>query len=303
MLDLIKLKTFRAVAEANSFTRAAAELGYSQSSVTMHIRALEEELGASLFDRVKKGVILTEAGRRTFDYAGRLLALAEETKAAAHVQAEPAGALTVSAPEWLLVSRLPGVLHQFQSLYPQVHLSLSVQADCQTQIRAVLDGELDIAFLVDEPIRQDDLTARSLGREEILLVASHDRNLAAWEELGPDALAGIQILLPDKNSVFRQLLDRALSALPFPMGNKLELGSLEAIKQCAVAGMGLAVLPRSAVSVELRQKRLLQLPWGGPGFPIHVQMLRRREGRTSPAVHAMWRLAEQSFEAEHSEAM
>jgi DNA-binding transcriptional LysR family regulator len=81
---LNRAENLSCVAEANSFTRAAAELGYSQSSVTMHVRALEEELGVSLFDRVGRGVILTEVGRCTFDYAGRLLALAEETKAAVH---------------------------------------------------------------------------------------------------------------------------------------------------------------------------------------------------------------------------
>jgi DNA-binding transcriptional LysR family regulator len=85
MLDLRQLETFRAVALTNSFTRAAAELGYSQPSVTTHIKALERELGAPLFKRQRfsKKVVLTKVGRQTLEYASRILELAAETKAAA----------------------------------------------------------------------------------------------------------------------------------------------------------------------------------------------------------------------------
>lgn len=124
MLDLQKLKTFRMVAVTNSFTRAAAELGYSQSSVTTQIKALERELGAPLFDRFAKKVALTEVGQKTFEYAGRLLALADETKAAVRKQGKPTGPLKVSAPESLLIYRLPDLLRQFQVEYPLVHLEL-----------------------------------------------------------------------------------------------------------------------------------------------------------------------------------
>jgi len=85
MLDLQQIESFRMVALTHNFTRAAAELGYSQSSVTLHVKALERELGVSLLERQRfsKTVQLTEMGRRTLDYAERLLALAAETKAAA----------------------------------------------------------------------------------------------------------------------------------------------------------------------------------------------------------------------------
>jgi DNA-binding transcriptional LysR family regulator len=84
VLDLLKLRTFQMVAATRNFTRAAAELGYSQSNVTSHIQALERELGTALFDRASKKVMLTEAGKCTLEYANRLLALANEAKAAVH---------------------------------------------------------------------------------------------------------------------------------------------------------------------------------------------------------------------------
>jgi DNA-binding transcriptional LysR family regulator len=81
MLDLAKLRTFQVVAATCNFNRAGIQLGYSQSSVTMHIKALERELGVRLLNRSRfsRNVALTEAGRQTLDYADRLLALADET--------------------------------------------------------------------------------------------------------------------------------------------------------------------------------------------------------------------------------
>lgn len=82
MIELRQLRTFRAVALTSSFTRAAAELGYSQSSVTIHIKALERELGAALFERKRfsKSITLTEVGRKTLECACKLLALVEEIR-------------------------------------------------------------------------------------------------------------------------------------------------------------------------------------------------------------------------------
>ncbi len=88
MLDLQHLKTFRAVVNRKNFTRAAADLGYSQATVTIHVKALERELGAVLVEhrRFSRNFVLTSAGRRVFEYAGRLLVLAAETKAAVRIE-------------------------------------------------------------------------------------------------------------------------------------------------------------------------------------------------------------------------
>jgi len=82
MIDLRQLETFRVVAVANNFSRAASQLGYHQSTVTFHIKSLERELGVKLFERERfsKSIAMTEVGRRMFEYAERLLALAAEAK-------------------------------------------------------------------------------------------------------------------------------------------------------------------------------------------------------------------------------
>ena len=296
MLDLLKLKTFQAVAATKNFTRAAAELGYSQSSVTTHVQALERELGALLFDRLSpRRLVLTDVGRRMLDYSARLLALADEAKAAVHSQTTPSGPLSVSAPEALLVYRLPDVLRRFQNLHPHVQLTLTSHSDCQSQIDAVLDGVLDLAFVVDERLLSGQLTARPLGTEEIVMVASPDYHFV---NPSGDSLANLmeeRVLLPGESCPFRQLFERALDAVHIRLRNTLTLASIEATKKCAVAGMGMAVMPKMAVALELESGRLAPAPWPGLGFPACVQMIRHRKRSASGALKALWDLAEQSF--------
>jgi DNA-binding transcriptional LysR family regulator len=295
VLDLQKLKTFQVVAATSNFTRAAAELGYSQSSVTTHIQALERELGAPLFDRGARGVVLTEVGRRTLEYASRLIALADEAKTAVHMHGELSGPLTMGAPEALVTYRLPEVLRQFQTLYPRVQLTLAPRLDSREQIEEVLDGTLDLAVIADERVRSSQLTTSCLWSEEIVILKAPDYDFVAPDGFKLEDIAAARVLLTDNNCAFRSLFERVLSAARVSLGNALELGSIEAVKQCAIAGMGLAVLPKMAVTAELKHQRLMMLPWSGPTFPVFVQMVRHRGRWTTPALHALWSLVEQSF--------
>ena len=123
-MELRQVETFRAVAEELSFSRAAAKLGYVQSSVSAQVSALERELGVPLFDRLDRRIVLTDAGEVMLAYSGELLALAERTREAvldAGVgSGEVAGSLTVSVPETLLTYRLPKLLALFHERYPRV---------------------------------------------------------------------------------------------------------------------------------------------------------------------------------------
>lgn len=295
MLDLQKLRTFQVLAETSNFTRAAAELGCSQSSVTTHIQALEKELGAVLFDRASRHVILTEVGRRTLEYADRLLALACEAKAAVHKQGELSGSLSVSAPEALVTYRLPEVLREFQGLYPRVHLTLNTHSDSKAQLDALLHAELDLAFAVGDTVRSRRLMAKALAAEEILIVAAPDYHGAAGPYLSVHNFAEEQVLLTGKSCSFRQRFERVLAAMRIQLKNTLELASIEAIKQCALAGMGLAVLPKMAIATELLHKRLITRAWPGLGLRAQIHMVRHRTRPASAALQAFWSLTEQVF--------
>ena len=297
VLDLLKLKTFQTLAATHSFTRAAAALGYSQSNVTTHIQALERELGAALFDRLHNSVVLTSAGRRALEYADRLLALADEAKTAVQKNLEIAGSISISAPEALCVYYLPHVLRLFQAHYPRVQLSFVSHTVTSAQIQAVVRGDVDLAFALDQPVLSEHLVVQLLRREDVLIVAAPDHPIGRTDEVTLHDLASQRILIGGPECPLRLLFERILGVAQVSPSNVLQLSSIEAIKQCAMAGVGVAALPGIAVAGELQSKRLVSKLYPDLGFPLRIQMLRHRKRQFSPAVGALWKLSEQNLPA------
>ena len=299
MLDLRELKTFRTIAAEKSFTRAANLLHYAQSSVTAQIHRLEEELGVPLFDRMGRRVELTVAGRQLLAYADKLLDMADEAKRAVQNDGQPAGTLTVGAPETLLAYRLPELLKQFQSRYPAIHLSLTASESCALGPGGnILAPNVDIAFTLDIPLRSGSLISECLRPEPIFLAVSPQHPLAGKKKVCAEAIAQEQVLVTDRACSYRALFERTLLAEGFPVGASLEFLSVEAIKQCALATMGIAVLPEVVIANELKRGTLVAVDWPRKPLQVYTQMFRHQDKWMSPGMSAFWNLASSLLQRE-----
>jgi DNA-binding transcriptional LysR family regulator len=307
-MELRQVETFRAVAEKLSFSRAAAKLGYVQSSVSAQVSALERELGVPLFDRLGRRIALTDAGEVMFAYSGKLLALAEQTREAV-VDAgvgsgEITGSLKVSAPETLLTYRLPKLLTLFHERHPKVRLSVRPSAIGRlvgTARRAVEEGRVDVAFVLDEPLgeqaRLADLAVETLIAEEVSVIAPTSHALASAPTVLPQGLRGETVLLPEapeSGCAYRGQFERQLGSAGVVPPEKMEFQSIEAVKQCVAAGMGVSVLPSVAVSAELKAGTLAALQWGEP-FEVLTQMSWHEDRWKSPALRAFLEVAREVF--------
>jgi DNA-binding transcriptional LysR family regulator len=291
MLDLRELKTFRVVATEKSFTRAANLLHYAQSSVTAQVHRLEEELGVPLFDRMGRRVELTLAGRQLLTYAERLLDLADEAKCSVQNDGQPAGTLTVAAPETLLAYRLPELLKRFQAGFPAIHLSLVASESCALGPSGIILGpQVDIAFTLDVPLKANHLTVECLRPERIVLAVSPQHPLAGKKKLKAEAISREQVLLTDRACSYRALFERTLIAEGAPVRSSLEFLSVEAIKQCALATMGIAVLPEVVVARELKSGTLVTVDWPRQPLLVYTQMFRHQGKWMSPVMCAFWNL-------------
>ncbi|MFF3910754.1 LysR family transcriptional regulator [Streptomyces sp. NPDC001848] len=170
-MELRLLVTFEKVATVLSFTRAAAELAYAQSSVTAQIRALESSLGVELFDRLGSRIRLTEAGERLLPYARPIIELSDEARAAVTGAEEPAGTLTVGTMESLTSYRLPPLLEFFHHRYPGVRLALRTTIGDETRL-ALRQGTYDLGFLMEEEDEHAGLESEVLAVEPLALVAA-----------------------------------------------------------------------------------------------------------------------------------
>jgi DNA-binding transcriptional LysR family regulator len=293
VLDLRQVKSFAMVAREGSVTRAAALLNYAQSSVTAQVHALEEELGVPLFDRVGRGLTLTTAGTEFLSYAERLLGLAEEARLSASSGGQPAGRLTIAASESLLTYRLPDLLRTFQCEFPTVEIALHTSAVCASVM--AMDPGVDLAITIDELIRDPQFVVQTLRAERMVSAVWSGHPLAQLKRVTAKEIGEYQILLTERSCSYRALFEQTLALHGARVSRSLEFSGVEAIKQCALARMGIAVLPEVVVAEELRKGTLVALSWPTHSLHVYTQIVRKREKWFSPAMQAFWKSAIQQL--------
>jgi DNA-binding transcriptional LysR family regulator len=292
-MELRQLITFQTVANTLSFTRAAALLNYAQSSVTAQIQALEEELGVLLFDRLGKRVVLTDAGQQLLKYADKLLSLADEARGVVSGGEVSGGTLTLSALETLCTYRLPAILRQFRELFPHVRLSIRPLPSLEL-IRKVNEGTVDVSFVMAESIVAAGLHVEVLSAEPVQVVAAPGHPLADQPRVSAADFAQETFLLTDVSCQYRGLFERVLASEGVHLSEIVEFGSVEAIKQCVMVGMGLAVLPAVTVANEVARGQLVVLRTDKP-LQIYTHMLWHKDKWQSPALRAFLELCRTEF--------
>jgi DNA-binding transcriptional LysR family regulator len=252
-VELTDLLTFSTVARNGGITRAAEELNTVQSNVTQRVKALEAEIGTTLFERHSRGMTLTGAGRRLLPYAQRMAALSREAVLAARDDGEPKGPLAIGSMETTAAVRLPALLAEFHRRFPAVRLTLKT-ATTADLVAAVLDGAIDGAFVAG-PIEHADLTSTLAFREELVLVtAKRFNNLAALRAGTPES--GPTALVFRTGCTYRQRLEQVFSDFGWPSAARFELGTLDGMIGCVAAGMGVTLLPRAVVERSDQRKEV-----------------------------------------------
>ena len=297
-MEIRQLRTFQAVAQMLSFNKAAQQLHYAQSSISAQIQALEDELDVKLFNRLGRRILLTEAGERLLQYAGKILDLADETIAEVVRSKEPQGALTIRVPESFCVHRLPSVVKQFRSRFPKVRLSFITCAveNLQKDLRK---GITDLAFLLTDSIQAADLEVEALGFEHIMLVSSPGHLLAAKPKIQTRDLEGETILLSKVDCSYRRSFQQILAQENVKPGTTLEFNSVAAIKQCVMEGVGITILPEIAVAREIAQGKLATLTWGEGEMEVALLMIWYRERWRSPSLEAFMAMTREVLKANY----
>lgn len=285
-MDVRQLTIFREVAKELNFTRAANNLSYVQSNVTNQIHSLEEELGKPLFDRLGRQVVLTTAGHNLLDYADRVLLLIQEAQTVVTSGEAPQGTLKIGSSETLCIYRLPALFRAYRDRFPQVRLIYKSSPYPELR-RLVRDGEIDIAFTLEEADHPGGPGDQRLAFEQIAVLVPPDHPLAQRQQpVGPADLAEYDLLLTERTCTYRTLFERTMTragAMPTAL---MELNSLEAVKQCVMAGLGLTVLPVVAAEVEIAAGRLAELPWAGDDLTIASHVVWHKDKWLSPALEA-----------------
>jgi DNA-binding transcriptional LysR family regulator len=271
-MDFTYLHTFCEVARWGNFTRAAEALGYAQSSVTTQIQKLEERYGAILFERYGRRMRLTQAGEVLLVYARQILAL--QTEAKAQLSEQDTGTITIRTIETLAAFYLPPLLQTFRRSHPEITLTLHSGNEASI-MQAVKDGESDLGFILERPVVDPDVVCVPLRQEELAIITRSDSPHAQASELSVEELANARLILTEEGCTSRALLLQAFRASGTPHTIACEFGSLEAIKQCVMCGLGIGFLPRLTVQEEVAQGKLQAIALTSTSQPhsLHIQAI------------------------------
>ncbi|MGA3131955.1 MAG: LysR family transcriptional regulator [Terracidiphilus sp.] len=253
-LENFRLTVFRKVAAQLSFRKAAEDLYLTQPAVSLQIKALEEELGVALFDRSGFQVGLTPAGKALLGYAGESSRLLREARnAVASFSGAQTGALTLGASTTIAQYVLPRLLSEFCTTHPRVSPTL-ISGNTEEIVSATEDKKLALGF-IEGPPRSRDLTLTPFLEDELVLLTPAAHEWAERTEITPDELARMPLLMRERGSGTRHIVELALERNHIRRSSLnvvMELDSTEAIKSAVEAGFGVGFVSRWAIAKDLR---------------------------------------------------
>lgn len=291
-MEIKQLITFKIAAENLNFTQTAKMLNFAQSSVTAQIKALEEEIGKPLFERLGKRIILTDAGNQFKTYAEKMINLSEEAITAANGEEELSGTLTIGAQESQCTYRLPSILKEFKEAFPKVRLVFKPAHSDEMARKQLMDGVLDVAFIMDKRKPEGSLIVEQLIKEELKLVTTSTKLTSPFSI---DNLKQETLLLTEVGCSYRNMLEESLDSLGVYPLDKIEFASIEAIKQCVIAGLGVALLPEMVVKKDIEEGRMEVLPWNASSSPLYTQIAWHKDKRMTPPLEEFINLTRKMF--------
>jgi DNA-binding transcriptional LysR family regulator len=249
-MDFDQLQTFLEVARHASFSRAAEKRFRTQPAISSQIRAVEDEVGAKLFDRSGGKVCLTAAGKAFQKYAQEALeARNAMLSSLAEMEHVPRGAITVGANEGTCLHILPEVFAEFKQLYPDVSVNIK-RADYANVLESVTDNSVDFG-VVSLPVKDNRLTVVLIHQDELVVIAPPHHPLGKLKAVSVAELGKYPLVLP-KAGHTRDALDDLFRDRKLKPNYSMELDSSELLKRFVAAGVGVGFISRSNVLEDVR---------------------------------------------------
>jgi DNA-binding transcriptional LysR family regulator len=281
LMDTRQLAAFCAVVERKSFSQAAERLGVTQPAVSLQIRSLEQRLGRQLLDRSGRRVEPTEAGRRLYTSAQRLLAAEEHLLEDLDAEDEGTitGTLELGASTGPGGTVVPLLLCDFQEQHPNVRVRLTV-SDTQTVVDRVGDRELELG-IVGAGRRHRGVAFEPFFSDEVVLACPSGHGFAG-KKISLDDLKGEKLIVMQEGAGVRQVIEDELRKAGMRLRDldvHLELGLQESVRSAVVAGHGIAFISRLAIEADLDAGRIATARVRGLD-PVREIFLARASGRS-----------------------
>jgi DNA-binding transcriptional LysR family regulator len=254
-VNLHHLAVFHAVAEEGSVSKGAQRLLVSQPAVSKQIRDFERSLKTALFDRLPRGLRLTEAGKMLAEHARRIFAAtADAERALDELNGLVRGRLAVGASTTIGVYMLPDLFMRFRQAHPAIDISLALGTSDGIQ-ELLLTGAIDIG-LTEAPVASDSFESAMFMEDELVAIAPPGHALARKRKITAEMICREPFVVRETGSQSKSLVERTLADRGLSVRPTMSLGSTEAIKRAVAAGLGVAIVSRLTVGLEQKAGRL-----------------------------------------------
>jgi LysR family transcriptional regulator, low CO2-responsive transcriptional regulator len=288
-MDFDQLQAFLEVARHASFSRAAEKRFRTQPAISSQIRALEDEVGAKLFDRSGGKVSLTAAGKAFQKYTQETLdARTVMLTSLAEMEHVPRGAITVGANEGTCLHILPEVFADFKKQYPDVSINIK-RADYAKVLESVTDNSVDFG-VVSLPVKDSRLTVVLIHQDELVIIAPPAHALGRMKSASVAELAKYPLVLP-KAGHTRDALDDLFRERQLKPNHSMELDSSELLKRFVAAGMGVGFIARSNVQEDVRAGSLAAISMADAQLRRDLALVFRKDKALSRAAIAFIEIA------------
>src|SRR5262245_49307846 len=281
-MEMSQLRTFRAVAEALNFTRAAERLHLTQSAVSHQIKALEEELGEPLFIRAKRGVKLSQAGKIALEYVERIL---DETEAMRERisgrERSPTGRVRVAAATQAFVYLFAPLFESFMDSHHGIDLAFRTTVSTEQTVADILNGTADVGF-ASVAVYSPNLQVTKLFEDELLLVVGNDHQLAKKRVVTVEEIHKEKLILFERGASIRRATDNFFDQIGMRPELALESNDTYFIKRMVERGLGASLLPAWSVRDEVLNGKLAQLQISGHRLRRSVSLVSLGRFQPSP---------------------
>ncbi|HWP83981.1 MAG TPA: LysR substrate-binding domain-containing protein, partial [Terriglobia bacterium] len=283
-MELDQITAFLEVARQQSFSRAAEKLYRTQPAISAQIRALEQECGQKLFDRLGRRIFLTRAGEVLFEYGEKLVELHRETlQRVREAHGSAAGNLVVGANEATCLYVLPQVFAEFKRKHPQVGISIYRNFSHKI-LQKMAENQVDLG-IVTLPVRQNNLKVIPFFEDELWVVMPPTHKLAKRASVKLEDLVGEPLIFP-KGGHTRELLEKLFRKHRDRLQISMELASVETIKKFVAVGLGISLLSRSYAEMEVRSGLLKLVPLQGVDLHRRLGLVYRTDRHLSKAAQS-----------------
>ncbi len=295
-MEIREIITFLTVADLKSFSQAAKQLGYTQSAVTLQIKRLENNLHASLFNRMNNKISLTDQGERFYISAQTIVNAFKDAVDTINTPTEIKGTLTIGTIESLCYSVFPSIINRFHQLYP--HVNINVIIGSPTNLLKDMDNNLiDLVYFMDERRYSTNWVQVLEAPEEIIFATPTNNALVKKNKHSLADLAQLPFILTEKDASYRNLLDQQLATNKLSITPFLESESTSFLLKVLLSSQALTFLPRFTLKEYLRDKTLREVKVKDFSLSIWRQVVYNKNHHLSKPMQALFTLiAEQEKE-------